>query len=89
MTRQHTKKTKKKNRRAPQEPMPPWRNLRGAAARTGRGRRFLLKEIKDGRLRAARIGARQEVLTTDAWLDDWLNNLSPVIPLPRRQQRSG
>jgi hypothetical protein len=89
MTRQHTKKKKKKNRRAPLEPMPPWRNLRGAAARTGRGRRFLLKEIEEGRLRAARIGGRQEVLTTDPWLDEWLANLSTVLPLPRRQQRSG
>ena len=41
-----------------------------------------------GRLRAARVGERQEVITTDAWLDEWLANLSTVIPLPRKQ-RSG
>jgi hypothetical protein len=78
-----TRRTKKHR-----APMPPWRNLSGAAAKTGRGRRFLLKEIAAGHLRAARIGGRQEVLTCDAWLDEWLTNQSKVIPLPR-QQRTG
>ena len=51
---------KRKKRRAPPEPMPPWLNLAQAAARVGRGRRFLLKEVNAGRLRAARIGGKQE-----------------------------
>ena len=67
-------------------PKAPWRNLRGAAAKTGRGKRFLLNEIKAGRLRAALIGGRREVITCDAWLDDWLANQAAVVPLPRRQR---
>jgi hypothetical protein len=77
---------KKKIRRAPRAPLPPWRNLSGAAARTGRGKRFLLKEIESGRLRAARIGGRREVITSDAWLDEWLASQAAIVALTRRQR---
>jgi integrase len=41
----------------------PWMNAMEAAAHLKRGRRFVIREIHAGRLRAATIGGRREVLT--------------------------
>ena len=41
----------------------PWLSSREAAAYLKRGRRFVLKEIHAGRLRAAKIGGRGEMWT--------------------------
>jgi hypothetical protein len=77
-----------KKKRAPREPLAPWLNLRQAAARVGRGRRFLLNEVKAGRLRAARIGGRQEVLTCTDWLATWVADQAAVslVPVPLRRR---
>jgi len=79
---------KRKKRRTPLAPMPPWLNLAQAGARVGRGRRFLLNEVKAGRLRAARIGGRQEVLTSIDWLASWVADQAAVslVPLPLRRR---
>ena len=81
-----THRTKKK--RAPRAPLPPWLNLAQAARAVGRGRRFLLNEVKAGRLRAARIGGRQEVLTCTDWLAQWVADQAAVslVPLPLRRR---
>jgi excisionase family DNA binding protein len=63
----------------------PWLTLRQAAAYVHRGPRFLGREIRDGRLRAARVGGRGEVLTRREWLDEWVVAMSrPVTVVPRR-----
>lgn len=63
----------------------PWMNLTEASPYAKRGRRFLAREIKEGRLRAARVGGRGEFLTRREWLDAWLEDLArPVVVGGRR-----
>jgi excisionase family DNA binding protein len=50
----------------------PWLTATQAARYLQRGRRFVLREIHAGRLRAARIGGRGEILTRPEWLDDYV-----------------
>lgn len=62
----------------------PWMSSVEAAAYLKRGRRFVLREIHAGRLRAARIGGRGEILTTAAWCDAWVEGQAqPVLVRPR------
>jgi hypothetical protein len=75
----------------------PW--LTGAAASeylsggvlTGAGRRkfaprYLAKQVKAGRLRAARIGGRGELLYRREWLDAYVEDQSaPVQVIARRR----
>jgi excisionase family DNA binding protein len=63
----------------------PWLNARGAARYISRSRRFILAEIKRGRLRAARIGGRGEILTRREWLDEYVTQLAtPAMVSVRR-----
>jgi hypothetical protein len=64
----------------------PWRTLAGAAARTHRGKRFLSREVKAGRLRAARIGGRGELLFRDEWLDQWIEDQATPLVVPVRRR---
>lgn len=41
-----------------------------------RGRRFVLREIHAGRLRAARVGGRGEILTNRAWCDAYVTDMA-------------
>lgn len=67
-------------------PSTPWRTLAGAAERAHRGKRFLSQEVKAGRLRAARIGGRGELLFRDEWIDQWIEDqATPVIVNVRRR----
>jgi hypothetical protein len=65
----------------------PWRNLKEAAARLGanRSRNFVAREIKAGRLKAARIGGRGEYLTCDAWIDEWVEEQAKPVMVVRRR----
>lgn len=64
-----------------------WRTLKDAGARVHRGTRFLAREVKAGRLRAARIGGRGEILTCDEWIDEWVESQAqPVIVTPVRRR---
>jgi excisionase family DNA binding protein len=60
---------------------------RQAADYLQRGRRFVLDEIKAGRLRAARIGGRGEVLTKAEWCDEWVTAQAEVVPVRIRAAR--
>jgi excisionase family DNA binding protein len=64
----------------------PWKNLDQAAAYLGRGRRFVAREVKAGRLRAARIGGRGEILVRSEWLDAYVLEQSTVVELPARRR---
>jgi hypothetical protein len=66
-----------------------WLKLRTEAPEyAGKGGRFLAREANAGRLKAARIGGRGELVTRREWIDEWIE--SQVIPQPvtfRRAQR--
>ncbi len=62
----------------------PWLTLREAACYAKRGARFLSREVRAGRLKAARIGGRGEILTRAEWLDDWIEGQArPITVRPR------
>lgn len=63
----------------------PWLNLTEAAAYEGRGKRWLAKEAKHGRVRCARLGGRGEYTFRKEWLDQHLEDQAhhPVMS-PRR-----
>jgi excisionase family DNA binding protein len=67
----------------------PWMTATEAAEYLHRGRRFVLNEIHAGRLRAAIIGGRREVLTCRDWCDAWVSERAQPMPLLPRRQRTG
>lgn len=64
----------------------PWLTLREGAAYVKRGREFLLREIHAGRLRAAKIGGRGEILTRAEWLDLWVEDQATPVMMPGRRR---
>lgn len=60
----------------------PWMNTRQAAAYLHRGQRFVRQEVQAGRLRAARVGGRGELLVRREWLDAWVEQ--QAAPLSAR-----
>jgi len=65
----------------------PWLTAAEAATYARRGRRFLLREIHAGRLRAAKIGGRGEILTRREWVDAWIQELAtPIVMTPTRRR---
>ena len=67
------------------QPSTPWMNLGEAAAYAKRGRRFLAREVQQGRLRAARIGGRGEYLTKATWINEWIEDLARPVLVGRRR----
>lgn len=66
----------------------PWLNSAEAAAYLQRGRRFILREIKSGRMRGAIVSGRGrgEILTRREWLDAWVDDhTKPMILSTRRR----
>lgn len=64
----------------------PWLTLAEGGARVKRGKRFLSREVKAGRLRAARIGGRGEILTRAEWLDEWVTDQAAPISMTTRRR---
>lgn len=65
----------------------PWLTALEAAAYLKRGRRFILREIHAGRLRAARIGGRGEILTRREWCDAFVDSQAVITPFRRSGTR--
>jgi excisionase family DNA binding protein len=63
----------------------PWLTAAQAAEYVHRGRRFVLREIHAGRLRAARIGGRGEILTRREWCDQYVEEQATPIAMQRRR----
>jgi hypothetical protein len=57
----------------------------GAGQYLHKSRRFILREIKSGRLKAARIGGRGEILTTAQWCDSYVEAMSTPVLVSRRR----
>jgi excisionase family DNA binding protein len=62
----------------------PWLTTAEAAKYLKRGKRFVLREIHAGRLRAAVIGGRREMLTRREWCDEYVIDQATPITLRRR-----
>ena len=58
-----------------------------AASYLKRGKRFILREIHAGRLKAATVGGRGEILTRSEWCDDWVAGQAVIVPVPVRVRR--
>ena len=61
-----------------ERPLSPWLTVKEAAERGRCGPKLIYREVKAGRLRAARIGGRRELRLLSAWVDDWLIEQSTV-----------
>jgi excisionase family DNA binding protein len=55
-----------------EQPTSPWRTVGQAAARAQTGEKLIYREVKAGRLKAARVGGRRELRFRDEWIDCWL-----------------
>jgi hypothetical protein len=64
----------------------PWLNLELAAAYLFRSRRFVRKQIRQGKLRAALVGGKKEILTRREWCDDWAAEQAAPVPFPTRRR---
>lgn len=63
-----------------------WRNAKQAGERINKSPRFIVREVRAGRLRAARIGGRGEILTCDEWLDEYVERQAqPVSVVPLKK----
>jgi excisionase family DNA binding protein len=49
-----------------------WLTAPEAASRARCGIKTIYREIRAGRLRAAKVGGRRELRLLDAWIDEWL-----------------
>ena len=56
----------------------PWLTVKEAAARARCGSKLIYREVRAGRLRAARVGGRRELRFLDSWIDEWLVRCSTV-----------
>lgn len=58
----------------------PWLTTREAAARAKCGLKLLYYAVKTGRLKAARLGVRNEIRIHEHWLDAWVASALIVNP---------
>ena len=64
----------------------PWMTAAEGGAYIKRGKRFVAREIKSGRLRGAIVGGRREILTRRDWLDEWVTKHAMPIELSTRRR---
>jgi excisionase family DNA binding protein len=57
----------------------PWLTVAEAAQRARCGVKTVYREVRTGRLRAARIGGRRELRLRPEWVDAWLDETSAVV----------
>ena len=56
----------------------PWIDVNEAARRARCGVKLLYREIRAGRLQAARVGGRRELRLRAEWIDAWLSAQTTV-----------
>lgn len=64
----------------------PWLTSAEAAAFARRGKRFLAREVQLGRLRAAVVGGRRELLFREEWLSAWLEDQAAPVNVTARRR---
>jgi excisionase family DNA binding protein len=61
------------------EVLSPWLTVTEAAARARCGPKLIYREVKAGKLRAARVGGRRDLRLLAEWVDAWLNASTTMI----------
>jgi excisionase family DNA binding protein len=61
----------------------PWLTVAQAAARAQTGERLIYREVRAGRLKAARVGGRRELRLRPEWVDSWLEAAATVEEIGR------
>lgn len=56
----------------------PWLTVNEAADRARCGVKTIYREVRAGRLRAARIGGRRELRLLPEWIDSWLTAATTI-----------
>jgi len=64
----------------------PWLTLAEGAAYEKRGRRWLAREAKAGRVRHAVVGGRREILFRREWLDEHIESMAVPVAVPVRRR---
>ena len=49
-----------------------WRTVEQEADRLQVGRKVIYRAVKEGQLKAVRIGGRRDIRLLPEWIDDWL-----------------
>jgi len=62
---------------------PVWLTAEEAAQRGRVGEKTIYREVRAGRLRAARVGGRRELRFRATWIDEWLESTAEPIEVPR------
>jgi excisionase family DNA binding protein len=57
----------------------PWLTVSEAAARVRCGPKLIYREVRAGRLMAARVGGRRELRLLSEWIDDWLLRTTTLL----------
>ncbi len=60
----------------------PWLTVKEAAYRARCGVKTIYREVKAGKLMAARVGGRRELRFLADWIDEWLLDQASVQPYP-------
>ena len=61
-----------------------WLTTEQAAARAQVGPKLVYREVKAGRLRAARVGGRRDLRFLASWIDEWLTRCATPIEITPR-----
>lgn len=64
----------------------PWLTAEEAGQYARRGKRKILQAVRTGKLRAAIVGGKRQVLTRRDWLDEMIEAETVVTPLPSRRR---
>ena len=56
-----------------------WWNVTEAARYVRSGPKMIRREVRDGRLRASRLGKARALRFRPSWLDDWMESSAPLI----------
>ena len=69
------------------DPSTPWLTAAEAALRARCGVKLIYREVKRGRLRAARVGGRRDLRVLADWVDEWLSATADPVEITPRMRR--